>query len=273
MLCSATLCSASTLKIQTAAGDISAGRHAGYQHVLRAHPLQRQQADKAADGQSRWECFGAHDRLLLPLLSTCGGDLIHPVLCHPSKEHPKQAYGCGEPAANNIRSSHPSINPSIHSSIHPSGCLFMHSIHPSIHSSIHASIHPSIHASVHFIHSFIPSSVKVCVSLEVRYIQAANLATLSWSASIQVVARAVLGHTVLCWAMLCCAVLGHAAMENAVLGHAVLGHAVWCVPLMKLFCQMHLRLCPAKTLCMLSVDGKLVTWLCVECSWTHRRRR
>ncbi len=42
MLRSATLCSASALKIQIAAGDISAGRHAGHQHVLSAYPLQRQ---------------------------------------------------------------------------------------------------------------------------------------------------------------------------------------------------------------------------------------
>ena len=157
-LCSAMLCSASTLKIQNAAGDISTGRHAGHQHVLSAHPLQRQQADKAADGQSRWECFGAHDRLLLPLLSTCGGDLIHPVLCHPSKEHPQQAYGCGEPAATNV---HPSILSFIHLSNHPS-------IHPSIPPSIHPSIQP-----------FILSAFNVCLPLEITYIQSASPTTLS----------------------------------------------------------------------------------------------
>ena len=150
-LCSAMLCSASTLKTQIAAGDISAGRHAGYQHVLSAHPLQGQQADKAADGQSWWECFGAHDRLLLPLLSTCGGDLVHPVLCHPSKEHPQQAYGCGKPAVVNI---HPSID-LIHALIHASIHLFVLAHIPS---SIHPPIHPSFTSKTH---SFILHSIRV----------------------------------------------------------------------------------------------------------------
>ena len=145
-LCSAMLCSASTLKVQNAAGDISTGRHAGYQHVLGAHPLQRQQADKAADGQSWWECFGAHDRLLLPLLSTCGGDLIHSVLCHPSKEHPQQAYGRGEFAVNSIHSSIPAFFHASHASTHSIHC-FIYSSHSSTHSSIYSFIRSSFHAA------------------------------------------------------------------------------------------------------------------------------
>ena len=120
---------------------------------------------------------------------------------------------------------------------------------------MHAFAQASIHSSIH---PFI-----LCLSLGIMYIHSASPTTLGWSASTQCVARAVLSQAVLCWAMLCC--VEPCCAVPCYAGPCCVGP---CCVLHELNVPEKVVLPDAisgcvlpKELCMLSVNGRLVTLL------------